>query len=145
MAPSSDTQPVKSCVPRDTVLGPLLFLLYINNIENNPHSTIYTFANESTIYNRKNRLDRRLTNPSTRSFKLQDWADKWYTNFLKSKNLWITKRTKNRVTYTYLMLMPTSPIPGAVVISQVFDIASQVIHVNLPNNNFSPLDEVPWN
>ena len=41
---------VKSGVPQGTVLGPLLFLIYINNIESQIASSISLFADDSALY-----------------------------------------------------------------------------------------------
>lgn len=42
--------PLKSGVPQGSVLGPLLFLLYINNIHTNIQSTIRLFADDCVIH-----------------------------------------------------------------------------------------------
>ena len=47
---SSDTTPVKSGVPQGTVLGPLMFLVYINDINENIISSIRLFADDCVIY-----------------------------------------------------------------------------------------------
>jgi len=47
---ASNTLPVKSGVPQGTVLGPLMFLLYINDISKNISSTIRLFADDCIIY-----------------------------------------------------------------------------------------------
>ncbi len=41
---------VKSSVPQGTVLGPLMFLIFINYIEFNISSTIRLFADDALIY-----------------------------------------------------------------------------------------------
>ena len=49
----SDTISVKSGVPKGTVLGPILFLVYINDFnEYLKHSTLWLFADDSIIYKR---------------------------------------------------------------------------------------------
>ena len=43
---SSDYSSIDSGVPRGLVLGPLLFLIYINNIEQHIKSNVKNFAND---------------------------------------------------------------------------------------------------
>ena len=140
---SSDIQPVISGVPQGTVLGPLLFLTYINDIETNLDSTIRLFADDSAIYREIDTIDDSLTLQKD-LFKLQEWADKWQMNFnvKKCKTLRITRRTKNRINFTYLMSTPSTPSPGTIVSTQVLQTAKEVLHVKPPNRNFSPLDEI---
>ena len=46
----SSKLPVKSGVPQGTVLGPLMFLLYINDINENISSTVRLFADDCVMY-----------------------------------------------------------------------------------------------
>ena len=46
----SDFLPVKSGIPQGTVLGPLMFLLYINDIDQNISSTIRLFGDDCIMY-----------------------------------------------------------------------------------------------
>ena len=46
----SDWAPVLSCVPQGTVLGPLLFSLYINGISTDIDSEIRLFADDCVCY-----------------------------------------------------------------------------------------------
>ena len=47
---SSSATPVKSGVPQGTVLGPLMFLVYINDINENITSSVRLFADDCVIY-----------------------------------------------------------------------------------------------
>ena len=46
----SDPVSVTSGVPQGTVLGPLMFLLYINDINQNINSKIRLFADDCVLY-----------------------------------------------------------------------------------------------
>ena len=41
---------VISGVPQGTVLGPLMFLVYINDIDNNIQSSVHLFADDCILY-----------------------------------------------------------------------------------------------
>ena len=77
--------PVLSGVPQGTVLGPLLFLAYINDMpETATSSEIKLFADDSLIYRTINNqtdsdlLQRDLTI-------LEDWGNKWQMSFNAKK------------------------------------------------------------
>ena len=46
----SSKLPVKSGVPQGIVLGPLMFLLYINDIDENISSTVRLFTDDCVMY-----------------------------------------------------------------------------------------------
>ena len=46
----SDYSEIKSGVPQGSVLGPLLFLIYINDLEKNIKSNIKFFADDSMLF-----------------------------------------------------------------------------------------------
>ena len=57
----SDWRDVLSGVPQGSVLGPLLFLIYINDIDESVGCKILKFANDTKIYN-KIRSDEDIAN-----------------------------------------------------------------------------------
>ena len=139
----SETQEVTSGVPQGTVLGPLLFLLYINDIEKNLDSTIRLFADDSALYREiKTHHDTEILQRDI--FKLQNWADTWQMSFnvKKCKTLRITRKTKHRIDHTYLMSTPLSESSGREFSDNVFTVAKQILTVNPPNRNCSALDEI---
>ena len=75
---------VSSGVPQGTVLGPLLFLLYINDITDNLQSEIRLFADDCILY----RVVDNLTDCETLQKdinQLADWGQKWQMQFNASK------------------------------------------------------------
>ena len=47
---SSTELPVSSGVPQGSVLGPILFLLYINDLPDNIQSNVRLFADDTAVY-----------------------------------------------------------------------------------------------
>ena len=47
---TSDWGPIKSGVPQGSVLGPLLFLVYINDLEYGIKSTVKFFADDTSLF-----------------------------------------------------------------------------------------------
>jgi len=73
---TSPSAAVISGVPQGTVLGPLLFLAYINDLPECVSSTARLFADDSLIYGRINLTkDSEILRQDLN--RLQDWEDKW--------------------------------------------------------------------
>ena len=76
----SRKEPVVSGVPQGTVLGPLLFLVYINDINSDIKSTLRLFADDSLLY-------RQVTSREDQCIIQQDidqlskWANLWQMSF----------------------------------------------------------------
>ena len=80
----SEKSNVKSGVPQGTVLGPLCFLLYINDMENNISSNLKLFPDDTLLYG--------LVHNASDALHLQrdldslvTWAQEWQMNFHPSK------------------------------------------------------------
>ena len=94
----------KSGVPQGTVLGPLLFLIYINDIESQITSSIRLFADESALY-RPIYSESDSLSLQEDIFKLQKWANTWQMafNVNKCKLLRSTHRKSGVIKYVYNM------------------------------------------
>ena len=49
---SSQEYPVTSGVPQGSILGPMLFVLYINDIPDDVFYNIATYADDTTVYSK---------------------------------------------------------------------------------------------
>ena len=57
----SDLSPVISGVPQGTILGPILFIIYVNDISTNITSTVKIYADDTKIYRTINVLDKDIS------------------------------------------------------------------------------------
>lgn len=91
--------PVTSGIPQGSILGPLLFVIYINDLPDITQSSTYLFADDTKIFRQitceqdKNTLQNDL-------YKLQEWTDTWLLKFHPDKCKSITLgKTNNQNTY----------------------------------------------
>ena len=77
----SDSLPIESGVPQGSVLGPLLFLIYINDLEKDIKSRIKFFADDTMLYSVVH--DPNVSaNELNHDLKLiNDWAYQWKMSF----------------------------------------------------------------
>lgn len=104
---SSTLIQVKSGVPQGSVLGPILFLIYINDISKNLASTTRLFADDCVIY-------RKITNPNDHTALQKDldsiatWCDQWQMriNASKTKVITFTNTTQPPINSYLINAMP---------------------------------------
>ena len=81
---SSKWLPVLSSVPQGTVLGPSLFLVFVNDLLSSVSSRVKLFADDSVLYRHiassadHDKLQQDL-------LQLEEWAAMWQMNFAPSK------------------------------------------------------------
>ena len=92
---------IKAGVPQGSILGPLLFLIYINDIVDEIHSCIRLFADDTSLYII---VDNPLQAAATLNEdleKLHSWASKWLVTFNPSKS--------EAITFTRKRIRPLHP------------------------------------
>ena len=89
----SSWQPVVSGVPQGSVLGPVLFLVYINDIVNGLESGISLFADDAKVF-RRIRSEEDVGVLQRDMDRLSEWSRKWLLTFnvLKCKTMHIGRR-----------------------------------------------------
>ena len=95
---------VKSGVPQGTVLGPLMFLLYINDITDDiKHSSVQLFADDCLLYRvvdteeDERKLQRDL-------FELELWSNKWQLDFnIKKCHQLCVRKKGHEITSEYTL------------------------------------------
>ena len=92
---TSEYAHVRSGVPQGTVLGPILFLVYINDLPDSAKSKVRLFADDAVLYRQiHSRADCETLQRDLDS--LLDWESKWQMSFHpdKCKVMSITRARK---------------------------------------------------
>ena len=78
---TSEWLPVKAGVPQGSVLGSLLFLVYINDLSENIESTLKLFADDAFLFSvvHNNKTSAEVLNRDLQ--KISEWAHKWKMSF----------------------------------------------------------------
>ena len=101
----SGWMPLTSGIPQGSVLGPMLFVIYINDLPETVRSDVYLFADVTKIFkvlnseNDKDILQSDLIN-------LMDWSEKWLLSFHpdKCKHIHITRERGDPTDHRYYLI-----------------------------------------
>jgi hypothetical protein len=99
--PTSERLPVVSGVPQGTVLEPLLFLIFINDLPNCVQSRIRLFADDCILY-RKIRSIKDTIILQNDLNKLADWEQKWGMVQRRAAR-YVTNRYRNTSSVTSML------------------------------------------
>ena len=98
---SSSTE-VTSGIPQGSVLGPLLFVIYINDLPENVKSDVYMFADDTKIF-RTIKTSEDNTKLQRDLEKLQTWSENWQLKFHPHKCKVMTVGKAQNYSYRYHM------------------------------------------
>ena len=80
----SEWAPVTSGIPQGSVLGPILFVIYINDLPDNLKSECYMFADDTKVFKDINDIeDNKILQNDIQE--LENWSDKWLLRFHPDK------------------------------------------------------------
>ena len=111
----SDSTSVDSGVPQETVLGPLLFLCYINDLPDSAVSQVRLFADDCLLYREINTFQDHITLQQDLK-NLESWADTWGMRLNATKCYILSINNKSNFRYslnnTILKEVPNNPYLG---------------------------------
>ena len=109
---SSSPCPVTSGVPQGSVVGPILFLIYINDLPNAVKSNVRLFADNTVIYNTVNNKEQLQQDLKA----LEDWEMAWRMEFnpIKCEHIRFSRKRTNAVDNSYTLHNITMPITSTV-------------------------------
>ena len=115
---ASGESAVDSGIPQGTVLGPLLFLCHINDLQEAVKSKVRLFADDCLLYRNINTPQDHITLQEDLRY-LEDWAKKWGMRFNAQKCYILSSRSKSTHMYSlngvFLKQMQQHPYLGVVI------------------------------
>ena len=77
---------VNAGVPQGSILGPLLFLIYINDLSDGRKSECKLFADDTSLFSVVNDINTSVSDLNEDLEKIINWAFKWKMNFNPDPN-----------------------------------------------------------
>ena len=102
---TSEWVEIKAGVPQGSILGPLLFILHINDIVNDIHCGFRVFADDTSLYIVLDTPNNAARLMKTDLEKITNWSNKWLVTFnlAKTESLLLSRKI-NKPDYPSLYL-----------------------------------------
>lgn len=113
---TSQEVPVTSGVPQGSVLGPTLFILYINDLPDTVSANVRLFADDTKLFGPAQSLAE-CSSLQSDIDKLDSWAARWQMTFHPSKCK-VLRIGSNHTHYEYKMLEGNTPVTLEIVDSE---------------------------
>ena len=91
----SERVPIKIGVPQGSILGPLLYLIYVNDIGNSCRGNILSFADDTTLYTSNSNLHELYANANVQVNDLYQWFCSNRLSLNSNKTKYILLRPKH--------------------------------------------------
>ncbi len=103
---SSDSKNINASVPQGSILGPLLFLCYVNDIVNDLETLPYLFADDTSLFCTVDPSDSQVAFDMVNRdlTKLSNWAEQWRVTFNASKTVYMVISNRKNPNYPNLYL-----------------------------------------
>jgi ribonuclease P/MRP protein subunit RPP40 len=98
----SEWAEVTSGVPQGSVLGPILFLVFINDIDEGLSNKLFKFADDIKLLGQGHSMEQKREIQSDLQ-KLLDWSEKWQMRFNIEKCKWIHFGKENDLDFRFEM------------------------------------------
>ena len=124
---TSNWAEVNAGVPQGSVLGPLLFLIYINDLPDNLNSNVKLFADDTSIFSVVNNANISCKELNDDLLKINNWAYQWKMSFNPDPNKTATevifsrKKTQHPHPAIYFNNFPISSKPSTKHLGMVLD------------------------
>jgi len=110
---TSETRGLTSGVPQGSVLGPLLFLIYINDINENVSNPSFLFADDTSVFGSIQNSDATLAiaNLNQDLNEIHKWSKKWLVEINPSKTVAMLFSIKQQPTQLTPILLDNKVVP----------------------------------